>query len=121
MTFEIEDKAKGSQKELIVSSTVTWFDFQQQAAEMLNIFPANLQLQYRLSNTGAKSLPFDLNSHVTFGSLCNKLWLWIVPETLNNGKKSTHRMKLVTVKLFNRDTGGGVVHSSGKNSKVKVS
>ena len=121
MTFEIEDKAKGSQKELIVPSTIVWLDFKQQVAETLNVFPSNLQLQYRLSNTGNKSLPFDLNSHVTFGSMCNKLRPFVVPPTLKSGKKSTRPMKLVTIKLFNKDTGGEVVHSGGKNSKVTVS
>ena len=121
MTFEIKDKARGSQKELIVPLTIIWLEFKQQVAEMLNVFPSNLQLQYYLSNTGNKSLPFNLNSHVMSGSMCNKLRPFVVPLTLKSGKKSTHPMKLVTIKLFNRDTGGEVVQSGGKNSKVTVS
>ena len=57
MTFEIEDRVMGSQKELIVSSTILWFNFQEQVAKMLNVHPSNLKLQYRLSNAASKSLP----------------------------------------------------------------
>ena len=37
MTFEVEDKVKGSQQEFILSSSITWYNFQQKAAEALNI------------------------------------------------------------------------------------
>ena len=120
MTFEIKDKANGSQRELIMPLTIIWLEFKQQVAEMLNIFPSNLQLQYCLSNAGNKSLPFHLNSHIMFRLMCNKLRLFIVPPTLKSRKKSTCPMKVVMIKLFNRDTGGEVIHSSGKNSKVTV-
>ena len=48
-----------------MSSTILWFNFQEQVAKMLNVHPSNLQLQYCLSNVASKSIPFDLNSHVT--------------------------------------------------------
>ena len=120
MTFEIEDRLKGSQQVLIVPSTILWFNFQQKITEVLNIFPSKLQLQYRFSNENKSSLPFDLNSHVLFGLMCNKLRPLVVPPTLKNGKKSTHKMKLITVKLFNKEAEGESRQSSGKNSKVKV-
>ena len=120
MTFKIEDKVMGSQKELIVSSTILWFNFQEQVAKTLNVHPSNLQLQYHLSNAASKSLPFDLNSHVMFGSMCTKLKPFVVPPTLKNGKKSTYAMKLITVKLFNGDTGREAVRSGVKNSKVML-
>ena len=120
MTFEVEDKAKGSWQEFVLPSSITWYDFQQKAAEALNIFPSKLQLQYRFSNKNKKSLPFDLNSHMSFGSMCNKLRPFVVPETLKNMKKSTRKMKLVTVTLFNRDAEGEDHCSSAKNPKVSA-
>ena len=50
MAFEIEDRAKGCWLELIVLSTITWYDFQQEVAKKLDIFPSKLELQYRFSN-----------------------------------------------------------------------
>ena len=87
---------------------------------MLNIYPSKLQLQYCFSNENKKSLPFDLNSHMSFRSMCNKLRPFIVQETLKNGKKSTHKMMLVMVLLFNRDTEGEDSHSGVKNSKASA-
>ena len=37
MTFEVEDKVKGSQQEFILPSSITWYNFQQKVAEALNI------------------------------------------------------------------------------------
>ena len=48
----------GQTKELIMSSTILWFNFQERVAKMLNVHPSNLQLQYCLSNVASKSLPF---------------------------------------------------------------
>ena len=117
MTFEIEDRAKNRRFELIVSSTILWYDFQQEVAKKLNIFPLKMELQYRFSNENRSSLPFDLNSHLSFASMCDKLRPFVVPPTLNNGKKSTHKMKLVTIILSVRD-GELESQSGGKNSKV---
>ena len=117
MTFEIEDRAKNHRLELIVSSTILWYDFQQEVAKKLNIFPLKMELQYRFSNENRSSLPFDLNSHLSFASMCDKLRPFVVPPTLNNGKKSTHKMKLVTIILSVRD-GELESQSGGKNSKV---
>ena len=104
-----------------MSSTITWYDFQQKVAEVLNVFPSKLQLQYHFSNKNKTSLPFDLISHMSFGSISHKLRLLVMPATLKNGKKSAHKMKVVMVKLFNRDTEGEGHGSSVKNSKVNVS
>ena len=117
MTFEIEDRAKNCRLELVVSSTILWYDFQQEVAKKLNIFLSKMELQYCFSNENRSSLPFDLNSHLSFASMCNKLRPFVVPPTLNNGKKSTHKMKLVTIILSVRD-GELESQSGGKNSKV---
>ena len=119
MTFEIEDKAKGSRCSLVVPSMILWYDFQQKVAEILGIFPTKLQLQYRFSNENKSSLPFDLNCHTSFGSMCNKLRPFVVPPTLNNGKKSSHKMKVVTVALFNRNA-EEEDHAVKKTSKVRA-
>ena len=121
MTIEVEDRVKGSQSELVMSSTITWYDFQQKVAKRLNIFLLKLTLQHRFSNENRSSLPFDLNSHISFGSMCNKLTPFVVSPTLNNGKRFTCKMKLVTVQLFNRDAVGETEnHSDGKKSKVSA-
>ena len=117
MTFEIEDRAKNRHLELIVSSTILWYDFQQEVAKKLNIFLLKMELQYHFSNKNRSSLPFDLNSHLSFASMRNKLRPFVVPPTLNNGKKSTRKMKLVTIILSVRD-GELESQSGGKNSKV---
>ena len=75
MTFEIEDKVKGSQQEFILPSSITWYDLQQKATEALNIFLSKLHCQYHFSNKNKKSLPFD-RICMSFGSMCNKLRLW---------------------------------------------
>ena len=117
MTFEIEDRAKNHRLELIVSSTILWYDFQQEVTKKLNIFPSKMELQYHFSNKNCSSLPFDLNSHLSFASMRNKLRPFVVPPTLNNGKKSTRKIKLVTIILSVRD-GELESQSGGKNSKV---
>ena len=114
MTFKIEDRLKGSQQALIVPSTILWFDFQQKITEVLNVFPSKLQLQYCFSNENISSLPFDLNSHVLFGLMCDKLRPLVVLPTVKNGKKSTCKMKLVMVKLFNKEAEGESCQSGGR-------
>ena len=121
MTIEVEDKAKGSQSELVVSSTITRYDFQQKVTKRLSIFPLKLTLQYHFINENRSSLPFNLNSHISFESMCDKLRPFVVPPMLNNGKRPTHKMKLVTVQLFNRDAVGETKNcSDGKKSKVSA-
>ena len=45
----------------------------------------------------------------------------MVPPMLNNGKRSTCKIKLVMVQLFNRDAVGETENcSDGKNSKVSA-
>ena len=121
MTFEIEDRANGCQLELIMLSTVTWYDFQQEVAKKLNIFPSKLELQYCFSNENWSSLPFDLNSHLSFISMCDKLRPFVVPPILLNGKRPTCKMKLVMIQLFVKDGVRELESQSGrKNSKVRI-
>ena len=121
MKTEVEDRVKGIQLEVTMPSTITWYDFQQEVTKKLNIFPFKLQLQYHFSNENKLSLPFDLNSHALFRSMCDKLPPLVVPPLLKNGKISTHKIMMVTVKLFNKYTVGKTeVHSSGKHLKVRL-
>ena len=121
MKFKLEDRFKGIQSELTVSSMITWYDFQQKVTQKLNIFLSTLHLQYRFSNENKSSLPFDLNSHASFGSMHDKLEPLVVQPLLKNGKRSTCKMKIVTVKLFNKGVEGETeVCSSGKHLKVSL-
>ena len=106
MTFEINDKAKGTRKNLILPSLSTWDDLQDKVSQVLNIHPGSLQLQYRFSNENKNSLPFDLCSLDDYVEMCNQLRPHIVPRILSNGKPSKSARKLVVVQLFNRGMEG---------------
>ena len=82
-------------------------------------FCQNYIFQY-FSNKNKKSFSFDLSLHTSFGSMCNKLKPFVVPESLKNGKKSICKVKLVMVTLFNGDTEGEDHCFSMKNSKVSA-
>jgi hypothetical protein len=116
MTFEINDKAKGARKNLTLQSSTSWDNVQDMVAQVLNIHPGSLQLQYRFSNEKSNSLPFDLRSDEDYSSMCKKLQPLVVPRILANGKPSKSIRKLVTVQLFNR----GMEEVSGEKG-VKVS
>ena len=100
-----------------IYNSLVWF--QQKVTEVF-IFPLKLQLQYHFSNGNRSLPPFDLNSHTSFGLMCHKLRPLVVSVTLKNGKKLTHKMKVVMVQLFNRDLEGEGHCSSVKNSMVSI-
>jgi hypothetical protein len=118
MTFEINDKARGSQKNLTLSSLTSWANLQDRVAQVLNIHQASLQLQYRFSNEKNNSLPFDLRSHDDYIEMCDQLRPFVIPRILANGKRSKTVRKLVTVQLFNNLK--GMEEVSGEKG-VKVS
>lgn len=121
MTFEINDKARGSRKNLTLPSSTSWDDLQDKVSQILNIHPGSLQLQYRFSNEKNNSLPFDLRSHVDYIEMRNQLRPFVVPKILSNGKLSKSVRKLVVVQLFNRGTSmEGVSGEKGVNSKVST-
>jgi hypothetical protein len=119
MTFEINDIAKGIRTNLTLSSTTSWQDLRHKIAEVLNIFPDSLHLQYRFSNEQKGSLPFNLDSAESYKEMRDKLEPLVVPEILQSGQRSKRKRKLVTVQLFDKEAGadGG---SGGKNAKVKI-
>src|ERR1700722_19327820 len=106
MTFEVNDKARGARENLTLSSLTPWANFQNQVAQIFNVYPRSLQLQYRLSNEKQNLLPFDLNSHDAYVEMCNQLKPFVIPKILANGKFSKSIRKLVTVQLFNKGAEG---------------
>jgi hypothetical protein len=120
MTIEVHDKAKGARKNLTLPSSTPWADLQNKVAQIFNIYPGSLQLQYRFSNEKPNSLPFDLNSHDAYVMMCDQLRPFVVPKILANGKPSKAIRKLIMVQLFNKDAEGDGV-SGGKGAKVRRS
>lgn len=119
MTFEINDVAKGIRKNLTMSSMTLWDDLRNKVAQVLNIFPGSLRLQYRFSNEQKASLPFDLDSDEAYKEMRDKLEPLVVPEILKSGKRSTRKKKLVTVQLFDKNAEGDG-GPGGKSTKVRT-
>jgi hypothetical protein len=103
MTFEVNDKARGAQGKLTLSSLASWANLQDRVAQALNVHQGSLQLQYHFSNKKTNSLPFDLCSYDDYDEIRDQLRPFIVPRILANGKHSKSARKLVMVQLFNRD------------------
>jgi hypothetical protein len=120
MTFEVNDKARGARKNLTLSSLTPWADLQNRVAQIFDVYPGSLQLQYRFSNEKQNLLPFDLNSHDAYVEMRDQLRPFVVPKILANGKPSKSIRKLVTVQLFNKGAEGDGV-SGGKGAKVRRS
>lgn len=116
MTFEINDKARGTRKNLILPSLTSWDDLQDRVSRVLNIHPGSLELQYRFSNENKNSLPFDLRSNDDYVEMRNQLRPHVVPRILSSGKVSKSARKLVVVQLFNRGMEG-----ESREKGVKVS
>lgn len=118
MTFEINDKARGARKNITLSSFTSWDNLKDKVAQVLNLHPGSLKLQYRFSNEKSNSLPFDLVSLDDYNEMRDQLKPFVVPKILASGKPSKSARKLVTVQLFDKGTEG--VPASGEKG-VKVS
>ncbi|KAF8812202.1 hypothetical protein BYT27DRAFT_7207641 [Phlegmacium glaucopus] len=103
MTFEINDKVRGSCKNLTLSSLTPWSVLRDKIAQALNIHPESLKLQYRFSNEKNNTLPFNLSSHNDYIKMQDQLKPFVVPKILANSKPSKSARKLVTVQLFNKE------------------
>lgn len=86
----------------ILSSMLSWGDFQQKLAEALNIYPTSLRAQYRFSSENKDSLPCDLTSQQQFTTMLLRLRPLVVPAMLTNGQRSARKMKAVAVQIFNK-------------------
>jgi hypothetical protein len=111
-------KLEAAEKKLTLSSLTSWADLQNKVAQIFNIYPGSLQLQYRFSNEKQNLLPFDLNSHDAYVEMRDQLRSFIVPKILVNGKPLKTVRKLVTVQLFNKGAEGDGV-SGGNGAKVR--
>ena len=107
---------------MIVKSLDDWLDLQNKLAAAFNVYPDSLYAQYSLSTDAKGTLPLDLISENHFETLVKLLWPLVVPPLLANGRRSTRKMKAVTVQVFNCNSGsvesgqGGRKQSSGKVS-----
>lgn len=101
-----------------IFSTILWAELQEKLSKILNIYPASLHAQYRLSTDAKGSLPFDLTSRQEFQQLVTMIQPMVVPPRLANGKRSKKWMKEVTVSVFQK--GDSLDSQSGKSS-AKVS
>jgi hypothetical protein len=100
--MEILDKRNGIRMIEIFSSGKLWLSIRDKVAQILNVYPTALHLQYRFS-TDPKALPCDLTSQLMFETMISLLWPLVVPHKLANGRRSTCAMKPVTVQVFNKD------------------
>jgi hypothetical protein len=101
-TMEVNNKLKGSRMVEIIASTTPWFLFQEKLAELFNVYPGLLHAQYRFSTDPKCSLPLDLTMQVHYEMLITLLRPLVVPQRLRSGKRSTRKMKPVTVQVFNK-------------------
>ena len=118
MTFEINDKARGARKNITLPSYTSWDTLKDRVAQVLNLHPGSLRLQYRFSNEKSNLLPFDLVSLEDYQEMCDQLRPLVVPKILANGKPSKSARKLVTVQLFDKGTEGRGPASGEKGIKV---
>ena len=118
MTFEINDKARGARKNITLPSYTSLDTLKDKVAQVLNLHPGSLQLQYRFSNEKSNVLPFDLVSIEDYHDMCDRLRCLVGPKILASGKPSKTPRKLVTVQLFNKSMEG--ILASGEKS-IKVS
>jgi hypothetical protein len=98
----------------VIESNISWLDLQERLAQALNVYPASLHLQYRLSTDHPKSLPFELTSAKHLENLIMVLRPLIVPPLLANGWRSTRKMKSVLVQVFSEGDDAGVPQGDGK-------
>jgi hypothetical protein len=115
MTFEINDRARGARKNITLPSFTSWDTLKDKVAEVLNLHPGSLRLQYRFSNEKSNALPFDLVSLEDYHAMCDQLEPLVVPKILKSGKPSKASRKLVTVQLFDKE---GLPASAEKGNKV---
>jgi len=100
--LEIVNQRKGSGSIEMIQSDISWMCLHERLAKCLDIYPASLQAQYRLS-TQPKALPLNLQNENDLKAMITLVQPLIVPCLLANGRCSNRTMKMVTVQIFNRD------------------
>ena len=116
-TMEVNNKWKGCHAIEVVSSTTPWHVLLERIAELLNLYPTSLHLQYQLSTDSNKSYPLELTSQQNLDTLIALLWPLVVQPILASGRHSTRKMKSVTVLVFNKDDDVNM-QSDGKVSEA---
>ena len=100
--LEIVNKWKGSCKIEVIQSNISWISLQEHLAKLLDVYPSSLQVQYRLS-TQPKAHPVDLQHEKDLENMLTWIQPLIVPACLTNGRRSTRKLKPLTVRIFNKD------------------
>ena len=85
-----------------IQSDISWTDLREIIALRLGIHPSSLQAQYRLS-TQPKALPLDLQTENDLEMMLALVEPLVVPPLLANGWCSTHKMKPVTIQIFDKE------------------
>jgi hypothetical protein len=111
---------RGTRKNLTLPSFTAWVTLKDKVAQILNVHPQTLQLQYRFSNEKSNSLPFELVSLDDYHGMRDQLKPLIVPKILASGKPSKTARKLVMVQLFDKGMEGVVPASGDKGVKVST-
>jgi hypothetical protein len=106
MTFEINDKARGARKNITLPSYTSLDTLKDKVAQIFNLHPGSLQLQYRFSNEKSNVLPFDLVSLEDYHDMCDQLKLLVGPKILANGKPSKTPRKKIMVQIFDKSMEG---------------
>lgn len=99
-----------------MSNETKWGELEEKIAGVLNIFTANLRVQYVLSTEPAGAIPIMLMSQADLDELHERLIPLVVPPRNANGSVSKRKMKEVTVKVTDKSDDA---NSSGGNGKVR--
>jgi hypothetical protein len=100
--LEVLNQYKNNRSIEIIQSKVAWTVLHQWLAKILDVYPTSLQAQYWLS-TEPKALPFNLANENDLKMMLTLVKPLVVPPLLANGRRSTRKMKPVTVQVFNKN------------------
>jgi hypothetical protein len=89
----------------VISSTILFHDLRMKVANIINIFPDRLHLQYRLSTDAKATLPCDLQTHSDMSAMVAYMRSRVVPKLTASGRPSARPIKQVNLQLFNQDDG----------------
>ncbi|KAH9983685.1 hypothetical protein BJV77DRAFT_1072685 [Russula vinacea] len=113
--IDVSSDSRNIRKLFVVSNETKWGELQEKIAGILNIFTANLRMQYVLSTEPAGAIPIMLMSQADLDELHERLIPLVVPPQNANGSVSKQKMKEVTVKVTDKSDDA---NSSGGNGKV---
>jgi len=100
--LEVANQCKGSQSIKMIQSDIPWTSLWEHLARLLDIYPSSLQAQYCLS-TQLKAFPLDLQTENDLKMMVILVQPLIVPPLLATGRRSTQKMKPITIHIFSKD------------------